>query len=168
MIDVAHRVQNMRRMQWFFRGSVLLYVAAGLLIPKALELHGGLFNLPLSTYLIVASLVGIGAIVSLGLITIWLPARLTAPDRLVQRPGVNRVSAVVMELQRAFMIGMSGAHAVAVAGLFLFLLNGYARDLFIFAALSLAGLSLNTPTEASWRQIIDEVRERRADWSNAW
>ena len=168
MIDLEGRVRAMRTFLWFFRGGVVLYAIIGLLIYKASGHPAGFVNLPGPTYLLVAMILVAMATAAVGFLTFFLPARLTDPERLVRLPGMNRLSAVVAQLQRAFMISVSGANTVAVLGLVLFLLNGRILDLFGFTVAALAVLAVTTPQRDHWEEIVRIVRARRSDWTDVW
>ncbi|HEY63513.1 MAG TPA: hypothetical protein G4O02_02980 [Caldilineae bacterium] len=168
MINLESRVRAMRAFLWFFRGSTLLYVAIGWLIYRLLGGHGGLVNLPRSTYLLVLVVMALAGAATVGVLTFFLPARLTNPERLAQLPGMNRRSAVVAQLQRAFMIAVSGANLVAMLGLVLFLLNGQMPHLIAFTLAALIVLGMTTPEQERWEETVRAVRARRSDWVDVW
>ncbi|MCD6290183.1 MAG: hypothetical protein J7M34_06735 [Anaerolineae bacterium] len=167
MIDVAGRVRAMRAMLWLFRGSVLLYAIIGFLAYKVIGMRGVVF-FSRPTHILVLILVGLAAAGILGVFTFLIPARLADPDRLARRPGVNRLSAVVVQLQRSFMIAISGAHLVALLGLILFVLDGQLPYLFALTLVALLALATVTPQQARWEEIIQAVRARRSDWNDVW
>ena len=168
MVDLGGRVRAMRWMLWAFRGGVILYMVAALLLRNALGRAGGLVNLPRAAYGQLLVLLLLLALAILALVTFLIPARLADPERLARQAGVNRLSAVVSRLQRAFMVAVTGAHAVALLGVALFLLNGRMADLGVFVLLSLAGLAVITPRQERWEAVIDAVRTRRSDWADVW
>ncbi len=168
MIDLESRIRAMRWLLWGFRGSVLLYGAIGLLLRRAIEPWGGLVNLPDAAYNRVLIALAVISAISLALFMFLIPTRLVDPERLVHRAEMNRLSAVVARLQRAFMIAISSAHFVALLGLGLFLLNGRLLDMGVFILAALIGLMITTPREERWQEVIDAVRARRSDWADVW